>query len=99
MKSFGIFAKRFVTEVPIISENQSTDFQSKSMDWFLYDRDSVIKVLTVFKLFWPYLTFTQNYKATHLFNLLKLSILNRLGGVGSMSNIGYVGRVGPKILV
>ena len=51
MKSFGIFAKSFVTEVPIIYENQSTNFQSKSMDWFLYDRDSVIKVLTVFKLF------------------------------------------------
>ena len=30
----------FMTEVPTISyRNQSIDLQSKSMDWFLYDRD------------------------------------------------------------
>ena len=30
---------------PLISRNQSIDLLCKSMDWFLYDRDSVMKEL------------------------------------------------------
>ena len=29
----------FMTEVPIIYRNLPIDLESKSMDWFLYDRD------------------------------------------------------------
>ena len=38
--SFTCNFNSFMTEVPTISyRNQSIDLQSKSMDWFLYDRD------------------------------------------------------------
>ena len=33
-----ILFNSIMTEIPII-QNQSIDLQSKSIDWFLYDRD------------------------------------------------------------